>query len=363
MFDDDNFRVVFRQGKSDFLWVTFGFWGQSIETAWGQEVAEKLDYSLLSFHDKRYRWYAGLEEILPVVRPIIDQFKSVVAMGVSMGGYAAVKFSKALNCNVTMAVVPQYSINPGDVLDPRYNDWYNVDAHREMRIKEEDVGGTIYNLVDPYFSPDVLHSDYISKISNAVVIHTPFTGHFAISAYHGSSVMKQVIAAMLKKDTSSLRALANTGRKLSPQRAVGLISASWARKPALARALLESYRHKVSANVLQDSLSEVARRLWRDGMQKPALSAMREAIIASPEARHIHFEYSKMLKPYDVRGAFVHAEIAAGDGSPERVEWRNSLADEMIRTASKKGFLVSVWSKIATLEFTRLFSRSAARQR
>lgn len=60
-------------------------------------------------------------------------------MAAQWGGYAAIKYSNLLDLNRIVALVPQYSIDPEDIHDPRYNMFYHADLNANMRIQAQDV--------------------------------------------------------------------------------------------------------------------------------------------------------------------------------------------------------------------------------
>ena len=54
-----------------------------------------------------------------------------------MGGYAAIKYSNLLNMNRIIAFVPQYSIDPEQVEDRRYAEFFDAVANKDMQIQRK----------------------------------------------------------------------------------------------------------------------------------------------------------------------------------------------------------------------------------
>ncbi|MFW1860189.1 hypothetical protein ACG9HZ_16925, partial [Acinetobacter defluvii] len=73
-------------------------------------------------------WFpaSSMLALLEQLQPILKQFKKIVGYGGSMGGYAAIKYSKSLQMTRVVAMVPQYSLDPNEVEDKRYTDFYDA---------------------------------------------------------------------------------------------------------------------------------------------------------------------------------------------------------------------------------------------
>jgi hypothetical protein len=282
VFENDEYRVFYRRGRQDFLWVTFCYFGHPTDHYWGQPIADAYDYSILSFHDKGNSWFAGLEKILGSLEYIFMQYPVRIGMGVSMGGYAAIKYSKAIGFLATLAVAPQYSIDPSVIDDFRYKDWFSTYCHKDMGIQRRDVHGTIYILSDPHFTPDEAHRSLIVREVNMIHIRTHYTGHLAVIAIAGSRRMEAVISALLGRDTAALRSLVHNGRRKAIDRPTGLLCAGWAQHNRVARAMLDAYRNLMNPGLLQASLFDLSRVLERHGDCTSALSAMTAAVSIMP---------------------------------------------------------------------------------
>lgn len=115
-------------------------------------------------------------ELAKVILPIIQRFKNIVGYGGSMGGYAAIKYSNLLNMNRIIAFVPQYSIDPEQVEDRRYAEFFDAVANKDMQIQPQDVDASREYIIvyDPYFSIDREHYLKIKEILPSLhTIHLP----------------------------------------------------------------------------------------------------------------------------------------------------------------------------------------------
>lgn len=206
IFEDDHIRVIFLKGSSSELVISFG---DLITRAKGLSInAEKslvkYDYNVLGIMPKLKSWFpeASMQNMMEQVAPILADFSRIVGYGGSMGGYAAIKYSRLLKMNRVIAFVPQYTIDPQEVEDRRYAEFFDVNIHRDMQIQTQDVSEqTEYIIVyDPYYREDREHYRKIKKIlPQLMTLHLPFTGHEALSVLASSSLLNDFIRHPLEQ--------------------------------------------------------------------------------------------------------------------------------------------------------------------
>ncbi|MFT4020333.1 MAG: hypothetical protein QM666_02320 [Acinetobacter sp.] len=200
IFEDEHIRVIFMEGNSQELIFSFG---DLITRAKGLSInAEKsllkYEYNVIGVMPKLKSWFPAhsMHNMMDAVQPILDRFEQVIGYGGSMGGYAAIKYSKQLQMNRIIAFVPQYSIDPQDVEDRRYAEFFDVAIHRDMHIKEEDTNPNSEYIVvyDPYYTEDREHYLKIKQqLKNIYTLHLPFTGHEALAVLASSSLLNDFI--------------------------------------------------------------------------------------------------------------------------------------------------------------------------
>ncbi|MCU7697768.1 hypothetical protein OD757_11120 [Acinetobacter sp. AYS6] len=200
IFEDEHIRAIFLPGDSNTLVLSFG---DLITRASGLSInAEKslikYQYNVIGIMPKQKSWFpqASMIELAKTLSPVLQGFKNIVGYGGSMGGYAAIKYSNLLNMNRVIAFVPQYSIDPDQVEDRRYAEFFDAEANKDMQIQLQDVdAGREYIIVyDPYFSTDREHYLKIKELlPNLHTIHLPFTGHEALSVLASSSLLHDFI--------------------------------------------------------------------------------------------------------------------------------------------------------------------------
>lgn len=196
VFEDEHIRAIFMPGSSSELIFSFG---DLITRAKGLSInAEKslakFEFNVLGIMPKHKSWFpkSSMLNMLQAIAELIAPFQQRIAYGGSMGGYAAIKYSNLLNVQRVVAMVPQYSIDPEDVEDARYNMFYQPELNEGMRIEAEDVSPEReYILVyDPYCTEDRAHYMKLEAVlPQHHVLHLPFTGHDAIAVLASSELL------------------------------------------------------------------------------------------------------------------------------------------------------------------------------
>ncbi|WP_139850722.1 hypothetical protein [Acinetobacter pullicarnis] len=202
IFEDDHIRAIYLKGTSKTLVISFG---DLITRAKGTLInAEKslikYDYAVIGIMPKQKSWFPAdsMQALMLELAPILQQFQRIVGYGGSMGGYAAIKYSKLLGLKRVVAMVPQYSIDPEEVEDRRYSDFYDIDLHADMRIQTQDLASDCEYIIiyDPYFDHDREHYLKIQAVIPASALHTlhlPYTGHDVIAVLASSALLHDFI--------------------------------------------------------------------------------------------------------------------------------------------------------------------------
>lgn len=201
IFEDDDIRVIFLKGHSRELVISFG---DLITKAKGlvinaEKSLAKYDYNVVGIMPKRKSWFpaASMQAMWAQIQPILTPFERIVGYGGSMGGYAAIKYSALLNMQRVIAFVPQYSIDPSQVDDRRYSEFFDPQANAHMQIERADILPQSEYIVvyDPYFAPDQEHYLKIQPlIPQLYTLHLPFTGHDALAVLASSSLLHDLIS-------------------------------------------------------------------------------------------------------------------------------------------------------------------------
>ncbi|ENV32212.1 hypothetical protein L289_4066 [Acinetobacter gerneri DSM 14967 = CIP 107464 = MTCC 9824] len=200
IFEDEQIRAIYLQGSSETLVLSFG---DLITRAKGTSInaeksLSKYDFNVIGIMPKQKSWYpeSSMLALFEVLKPYLEQYSSIVGYGGSMGGYAVVKYAKLLKMTRAVAFVPQYSIDPEDVEDRRYSDFYDVELNRDMHIKSEDISSECEYIIvyDPYFEND--RENYLKikpLIPHLHTLNLPYSGHDAISVLASSALLNDFI--------------------------------------------------------------------------------------------------------------------------------------------------------------------------
>ena len=109
-------------------------------------------------------WYINdeTEALEAALDALTDRFDRVVAMGFSMGGYAALRFAAALRLSQLIAVSPQYSIHKTHVpFDRRYRDCAGGFDPALGDLSPRGTGTSGVILADPFRPMDLRNAELI----------------------------------------------------------------------------------------------------------------------------------------------------------------------------------------------------------
>lgn len=116
------------EGRSDYILVTFNDAADALktdgQTFWAKPLVEKNGITTIGVVTTAKNWYApeAMEAVAAKLKPILARYKTVLCYGNSMGGYAAIRFSRLFDATHVLAIVPQAGIDPAVVagFDRRY---------------------------------------------------------------------------------------------------------------------------------------------------------------------------------------------------------------------------------------------------
>ena len=200
IFEDEQIRVIFLQGSSDELIFSFG---DLITRAKGLSInaeksLHKYDFNVIGIMPKQKSWFPehSLHAMFAAIESVIAPFKIRIGYGGSMGGYAAIKYANLLDLKRVVALVPQYSINPDEVTDSRYNMFFNAELNANMQVQPHDVALEREYIViyDPYCAEDRAHYVKLQQVLPKIQTLTlPFTGHDAIAVLASSALLHDLL--------------------------------------------------------------------------------------------------------------------------------------------------------------------------
>lgn len=166
-------------------------------------------------------WYQHPE--MPAAARLVSEiaagYQRVVAYGSSMGGYAAIRFGRAVGASLALALSPQFSIDPAVVpFETRWaGDSKRLDFALERRWEPAFVERS-YIIFDPY-TPDRRHVELFAGRSEIVAIEIPDGGHPCTGFLVELGLLQQAVLAVLDAtlDADWLKREARALRKQSAQ--------------------------------------------------------------------------------------------------------------------------------------------------
>lgn len=238
IFEDDAIRVVHHHGDSAVLIVTFG---DRINLADGnrfyaEKPVSKFHFSCIGFMAKQANWFPqdSMQRAYAAISQLLNSYSRIVIYGGSMGGYAAIKYSKLLHATHVISFIPQWSIAPADCEknDMRYAPYFTENLS-DMSIKREDIQGEIYVFYDPYFPADTFHVKKIEAIYPALhPILVRFCKHDITAICAKSELFLNLIEGCLQHDLDRIYHHIAKQRRVSQYRIRGLLQYAIPKHPA-----------------------------------------------------------------------------------------------------------------------------------
>ena len=157
IFEDEHVSLHYRKGSTPYALATFAPIGFApVKTPyWGGTFCDKLDIECLGFVARRPNWFPARSMDAAIRAAAPYRLKPLVNYGHSQGGYAAIKYSRALNAVGSIAGAPQFSIDPQSVpFDTRFTEYFRHGLNAGMDIRRADQAGRILLLHDPLHDLD-----------------------------------------------------------------------------------------------------------------------------------------------------------------------------------------------------------------
>jgi tetratricopeptide (TPR) repeat protein len=230
VFESDEIEVIYEPADSDFLLITFGTVAHRPNgtSFFGQPVTRRAGISALAFTSTRPNWYpaADMRRARDALSGILSNHKQRVMFGFSMGAYGAVKYSGLFEVQTSVAICPQYSIDPREVggFDRMYVHHYDDKLHTGMSVTKSQCSGDIFIFYDNKHKIDKRHAALFMQSIEPFLIGVPYTGHDTMRCFTGTKVATTLIELCRAKDHAGLDAFVRERRKPAAVRAfhVGL---------------------------------------------------------------------------------------------------------------------------------------------
>lgn len=196
IFESENLTVVKVPGeRDDTAFVTF----ESMRADWpkgrkgfGEEFFAKRAHTAYHFLPSGNCWYQypEMSEALARVRADVPRGTRIIAYGMSMGGYAAYRFSAPLGADVVIAFSPQYSIDRWRVWwERRWRSQSRSVIWDRQRPRAEAVKYVFY---DP-LNQDRRHIRALRREAPLELVRIYFSGHASIAYVNECGLLESVV--------------------------------------------------------------------------------------------------------------------------------------------------------------------------
>jgi hypothetical protein len=257
VYDDAHLRVIFQPGHADHLLVTFG---DALFLADGarftaDRIVQKHGLTALGFMAKATNWYppASIAAAQREIAFTLRAFSTRLFYGSSMGGYAAIKYSRLLGATHSVAYCPQWSIDPLDCGEhPSGYEGSFTASMSGMAIGPADIAGSIAVFFDPAYATDAFHAQKIRRLGASVrAYHVHYAGHDIAPMLRGSVLVQNIWDAVRAGDDARIYALINSVRRQNPVRRQRLLEETAGRYPHLTGRIIGSLRQRRALRVQQ----------------------------------------------------------------------------------------------------------------
>ena len=242
IYSSQNIRVyiTIHDTNEDLLVITFSNWEHKPSFGAGNSgksylMNRKFNNIHIACNTNKWYQFDDMKNIEDICRPYLVRFSNVVNYGSSMGGYAALLFSKALRATRVVAIAPQYSIDSNKI--PWETRWRREASDIDFVIDDMDRHisrcATIFVLYDPFFLNDRLHVDQIRKTRPVNELKFPFSGHSVSRFLLECNLLVDLITELLKSGQviGHLRERVRAGRKSSNSYMIRLANSLKDRRP------------------------------------------------------------------------------------------------------------------------------------
>ena len=209
--------------------------------------AQQLGIDALVVQTARRDWFVspGSAALAQALQAATAGYAEVIAIGFSMGGYAALLYSAACHARRVLAVSPQYCIDPAVApFDPgRQAKFAAIGMAMPLPESRGDTGIGGLLLYDPTIAADCGHAARIrAGFPHLTLVALPHGGHPATGVIASAGGVGQLARMVIadRIDPAAVRQVHRKARRSSPAYRLRLAGAGLARHPDRARQALHA---------------------------------------------------------------------------------------------------------------------------
>ena len=262
-------------GTSDYLLVTFcELHNEHLAHAhyFLKPIVEEANVSCIGVMTTVKGFYLSpeMDEVFRIVERE-RRGREVVVFGQSMGGYAAIKHSRALRADHVLACSPFFSMDPDELEFPSdrhrkvlmhsmaHHNVVQLPQFKGMRITASDTHGRVVAFFDPSEMVDVYDADLLRKhLPDAQFVTVPHANHAVYNASWRAATLSDLVRAMRSDDREAVAREMNRIRRGNAHFMVRSLRKASQRKPLLCLRALRSPRitgHPDFKTILADPMN------------------------------------------------------------------------------------------------------------
>ncbi|QRF68686.1 tetratricopeptide repeat protein [Ponticoccus alexandrii] len=296
-------RISF-SGRTDNprLAITFNHYGSNSmqKPGFGVPLLTTNGFDVVTVQCERNYWFQdiSIDDFKEAVLPVASNYQNVSLYGISMAGYAALYFSRAVPASRVLSISPQVSI------DPRYVPWEHRWLRESKGIKfthdpiENHISETAekFILYDPA-NLDARHIAHLKSLRIPSTNYVPiyFGGHSVAPPLLEMGVLKKIALGILSEtlDASALRQSIRENRTLSPRLMINLMHYRYDRAKTIDNRLLARVN---SMTLGADNCYELAKLMARAGRLDDAVEFAKRSKDIDSRNPHYWAEFSNALQ-------------------------------------------------------------------
>ncbi len=242
IYDDAYIQVLHSPGTMPYALATFNNMNQIANGRdfWGRTMTAKHGIECFGFVTKGPNWFPATSMARAAAAIATD--RPIINYGHSMGGYAALKYSRLMGVAGVVASAPQATIDPAaDIEDRRYIGNYDAILNAGMGIIRGDTAGRVLLAYDPTFRPDRLHAEWVMRVTDRVEpCLLPYMQHRPVAALRPAVVLPLFDAILSGGPVRPIIREANRAKRAVPSYFIYLARALIVdRKPTVALRVLD----------------------------------------------------------------------------------------------------------------------------
>jgi len=253
-FEDDALVAYWADGGSDYVLVTFADAISLADTNrfFADRPAEKLGLTCLALVAKEPNWYpaASVAAVAERVRDRLSAFATRIGYGGSMGGYAALKFSRCLGLTHALALCPQSSIDPQECGPGGTWEHHFRSEMAGHGIQPGDVCGTAIVCYDHHHDEDRQHAERIAAAyPETHLLVVPHVGHHVTRTFAGTDNLHRLLEPLRRDDLPGIQSAVSSFRRQDGYRRNGVLYKAADRYPQLSARIAGNARAPLSCGI------------------------------------------------------------------------------------------------------------------